>query len=305
MSIITMVATDQEITSGVTVDPIEKEILFDYKKDSDEDVIHLVDIVLKESEIFDHTYLYGYEFTPKATRDQRKIFVDALREYPQIQQVHDFPKSVTLREFQRFIERPLNELGSGKHKFNVVIYPQSKSDLNKNMFSYMVKTRCTRSNGSFHNFEIIKRTVSEIYFDFNQYLEKRKDSKENYTEVELGIWEKSASKYFDRDTGKIKDIHGIFAIGELPKKLRPFVKSFLYFPEEEYSRVKTALNDSHILILDDTKVSGTTIHEIIAIIQGIVESKSITVFTLLRNDLDVELDVKPVERTQLSSILKQ
>jgi hypothetical protein len=50
------------IKAGVTYSSEDNTFTFNFSEDSKEDVIHLVNLSLKQSSIFEHVYFYGYDF---------------------------------------------------------------------------------------------------------------------------------------------------------------------------------------------------------------------------------------------------
>ena len=262
------------VTSGVPVDAITEEIRFNFRKDSSKDVIHLTEISLKEATLLEHTYLYGYEFTDKASPDQERIFALALKAYPGTIQNLKY----TTTDFARFIVEPLRLLGSTIRKMSCVIYPQSGSQLNKLMTQYVRNFGVPSNN--FLEFEFLERTASKADIDKKAFDEQYRNTPESRRKKHWAILQKV-----------VEDIRasGSFSISlHTPVRLRKFIKPYIIIPTRARKKIKGAIEGKHVLVLDDTGVSGMTLTHTINAIHNLAKPESVTVFTMLgRQDLDI------------------
>ena len=255
-----------KITGGVSI--TKDNISFDFNKDKPGDIIHLTKVSLKKSNILKNTYLYGYEFTRSASTYAKIAFMEHLKSF----YLFDGEDEELRDNFQQFILAPLAKLGPKLRKLNCIVYPQSRSDLNR-LVVQAIKDNTLIPGSNLLSFELLKRNVNDIQLEIDSFEEayKGKISDEEYKkaleEAESCIIKLRRDPYF--------------SISSIPKHIRPHVTPFLHFPDE--ARVRSAITGSKVLVVDDIGTTGATVLTCCRAIYKLGEPKNITVFTVLGN----------------------
>ena len=253
------------VSAGVIIDSVTKEITFDFKKDTARDAIRLTGIVLRQSNVAGNVYLYGYEFTSNATRAEKSIFVEQLKAYPNL------ANETIDSNFEAFIMRPILKMGQNIDKINCIVYPQSRSDLNRMMIKYIHAVTGLNSK-NFLTFEMLKVAANKITFDYGSFERDLKDDMKPKTYRNILKRIKAAMDALPNAT--------YFSIADtLPSVARQYVSPFLEFPNDE--RIKPAIEGQNVLIVDDIGTSGITILQSVRALRKVGTPKSITIFTLL------------------------
>jgi len=252
---------------GVSV--TKDNITFDFKKDSPSDIIHSTKISLKKSRILSKTYLYGYEFRENADSYTKAAFMEHLKSFYLLGKEDE---ELQLN-FERFIQEPLAKLNTKIHSINCIVYPQSRSMLNR-MVAQTIADNTNIPSSNYLSFELIKRNVNDIGLEVDRF---ERAYKGTMPDVEYQEILEKAQSYITRLRSDI-----YFSISSIPEYIRRLVTTFLHFPDEE--RVKSAITGSKILVIDDIGTTGATILECCKAIHKLGKPKNITIFTILGNN---------------------
>ena len=253
------------VSSGVIIDSVTKEISFHFKKDTAKDSIKLTGIVLRESSMVGNIYLYGYEFTANATRDEKSVFVGQLRAYPEL------ANEAIDSNFEEFIMRPIYKLGSKIDKINCILYPQSRSMLNRMMIA-AIYAYASIPGKNYLTFEMLKVAAKDVTFDYDEFERDMQDIMKPRTYRQMLKRIKKGMDTLPNAT--------YFSIADtLPAAARKYASPFLEFPNDD--RIKPAIEGQNVLIVDDIVTSGASVLQMIKAMRKVGTPKSITIFTLL------------------------
>ncbi len=189
-------------------------------------------------------------------------------------------------DISTFIKRAVNSLDStiNLRGYNTVVYPQSMSEINREMLSYL------RMFGypEFIPFELAKIPPSEIVFDYDSYKREVLDSTHQ-------IGNRVFPKYTEEQKReKLSDIEKMmdelrkkdyFTIGNDSKvKYRNYLHNIFRFNNEEERMAFEKLTKPKVLIIDDVKTSGASLNFVIDTLYKVNPSVTVVVFSLIGKD---------------------
>lgn len=265
------------LIEGVTYNKDEGNFLFNFSHDNDNDIIKLKNIGHK-SDIFNKCYYFAYEFDSNIDSFLRTLFIKSIK----------FPDgSITDTDKNIFIGNAVRKLDSDIDliKYDTLIYPQSMSELTRDMIKYLSKF----ANPKYMNIELVKELPSKIEFDYERFTVDVLDS----------ILPNGRARYTDTQKKdvitKIRElmdnIHesDYFSIARDIKKTkyRPYIKNYYRFKDEKDKQIFKLLDKSNVLVVDDIATSGTTIFHLLKTIRTLNDKNSITVFSLLGKNLEI------------------
>ena len=238
--------------------------LIDMTKDEIDDVIDtVVSDELYISKYKQNSYYFGYKLND-VSRQERSDFIKWLKSFNNINP-----------SIEAFIVRPLIKLRRelGIIDFDLFIWPTSKrTKLTQWIIecygSIMDWNTCTRS------VNVIKNLPSKISFDY----EKLKQ------DLNLNVDDKQfldIKKYVDEIL--LPKIHNLdyFSISKNVKpKYRKYIKNFLTMDEDSKEIVKS-IKKGYVLILDDLNTTGSTLDEILRVINMFNPDCKVFIFTLI------------------------
>ena len=155
-----------------------------------------------------------------------------------------------------------------------MVYPVSgRSQLVKKMLMSIYEN--TSHETERFSFEVVKKTPIEISFDWKAFDMIYRDN-QNYQAMVKHVNEKILPL--------IKKLDYFSLAKSVKPKYRPFIKNYLGFPDisklEEFSK----LNGKNILIVDDINTSGSTLNEILRILNAVNNRCNIYIYTLIGKD---------------------
>lgn len=243
---------------------------YDYTQNLPNDIIHLVSPQIYRSSIKNNIYWFGYRFNKDVPSKSRSEFIHYLKGLTD-------PK-ISEKELRTLIEAPLIELHNRINLYDVdaFVYPGSgRSNLVKKMIS--VVNEFTSRDTSRISFELVKSIPTDIEFDWDMF-----DSDYRYDEDTSRY--RNMKKYVEDIL--LPEIHSLdyFSLAESVKpKYRRYIKNFLKFSEHDLIRF-SKLQCKNILIVDDINTSGSTLNEILRILNKINKNSNIFVYTLIGNN---------------------
>lgn len=258
------------LSEGVRYDSESNSFTFDFNHDSELDFIRL-EQVGHHIEQFGRCYYYGYEFSDDIDSKIRSKFINLIK----------FPESFEdARDIQLFITKAVGYLDSqiSLPKYNVVIYPQSLSELNRVMLSYLSRITTTK----YIEIELIKELPHNIEFDYDRFtfevLNSKVNNKPRYTE-------KQKQDVIEKIGQMMEDVHNsdYFSIARNIKKykFRQYIKNYYKFKDKRSEELYKTITQTNVILLDDIVTSGTTIYHLLNTLRSLNDSNNIVVFSLI------------------------
>lgn len=241
---------------------VSGKYVFDYEEDKYLDLINLTGPDIYKDKIFDNVYWFGYRFTDDASRQDRSDFINYLKG---LQAVKPSDK-----ELERFINKPLVELHKIENitSINCIIHPRSeRSTLTAKIVSQLndVSSRDVERT----TIELIKNLPQSMEFDWKRFFD------ENDKDVQQIL--------FIQNT-LLPKIHSLdyFSLAKNVKpKYRRYIQNFLRFSSRTDKKLFKSINKGKVLIVDDINTSGSTINEILRMLNEINPHCKIYIFTLI------------------------
>lgn len=262
---------------GVSYNRNSGTFIFNFSNDNDDEIIKLEKKVHR-SEIFNNCYYFAYEFESNVDSYIRSLFIKSIK-FPD-DTISEDDKCTFIGNAVRSLDSEINLI-----KYDTLIYPQSMSELTREMIKYLSKF----AGPKYISFELIKELPSKIEFDYDRFCVDVLDSilpngMPRYTNAQKDDVLKKIRKMMD-------DIHSseYFSIARSIKKTkyRPYIKNYYNFKDKKDKELFEQINNSNVLVVDDIATSGTTIFHLLKTIRSINDSNNITVFSLLGKNLKI------------------
>ena len=263
------------LNEGVKYDADNDSFIFNFEMDNEADIIQLQKIGYQIS-AFNQCYYYAYEFAEGTTSSDRGAFIHSLK----------FPDGkISQKDKRTFIVNGVNKLDSdiSLPSFKLVVYPESMSELNREMLGYLNRF----ASPDLISMEIVKELPSRIEFDYERFKVEILDSKlENgrfrYTEKQkeevLGNIQTMMDRIHHLDYFSIaRDVN--------KSKYRPFIRNYYVFKNEEDRKLFEKITKTNVLVIDDIVTSGTTISHILNSLRSVNDTNKIVVFSLIGKNL--------------------
>jgi len=250
--------------SGVSFDG--ENFKFDFLKDSENDIIKLAAYKLNTSNHSNNVYWFGYRFEPSSSSKQRTDFINYIKGTGSGRKISD-------SDLRKFIELPLNALSRlvSLYSINCTVYPISgRSQLVSKMIKVIYDN--TPHNANRCSFELVKKSPIEIEFDWDGFEMNFADNP-NYGQMVEHVKEDILPK--------IKRLDYFSLAHNVKPKYRPFIKNYLGFPDIEKLEEFSKLKGENILIVDDINTSGSTLNEILRILNEVNDQCNIFIYTLI------------------------
>ena len=252
------------ISSGVRFS--NDSYIFDYDLNELDDIIEISHPQLYYSTSpTQKVYWFGYTFNSDVSSKERSKFIKYIKGLSEVKPSYS--------ELSRFIEYPLSELNklTPISSFDCFVYPLSNrsklvTDIVKAVGNFAQRDikRCS--------FELVKSAPIDIEFDWdmfeseNGYDTHRYNQMVNYIESNL--------------LPKIKNLDYFSLANNVKPKYRRYIKNFLSFKSEDLAKFEK-LRGQRILVVDDRNTSGSTLTEILRILQRINNTCDVYVYTLI------------------------
>ena len=248
---------------GVSIDS-EGKVIFNFKKDNNNDIINLDSDVSGQFNEDDIRYIYGYKYNQNASKQQKKIFRDYIK---------SGKKTINIEEF---VEKAIIKLDVVQklESFGALVniesssYPSVVSIMGNYLHSYM--------NPPFLTFELVKQTYNDVIFDtdvaFKSLIEAGWDIVDAEDEV----------NFISNKFNSLKQEGTLFQIKRfIPSEIRKGFSNFLKFKNDRQRQTYEKLQGVDVLIYDDFLTSGSTVKEIIRYLKSINSDNTLTVFVLV------------------------
>jgi hypothetical protein len=257
------------VKCAVAFDPVNGNYMFDFDTAAKQDVVELTEVVMRPSKIFNHAYLYGYEFRQGLPYGLRSEFINQIKGLSKTK--------MNPAQLEKFLTKPIQLLGPKLDKIDCVIYPVSeRSPINYSIIRYLGRYALT---DNYVKLELAKKEPAGIKFDFEAFERENKGylSKIKYDNL------------LDKAKNLIEKINGQTGYFSLSASIKPvifrrYIKNYLEFKNTSLNYIAEAVGHKNILLVDDICTSQATIMEALKIIKRIAAPKKITIFTVMGNN---------------------
>ena len=238
---------------------------FDYTYNYPADIVNLVSPQLYKASHNNRIYWFGYEFNPDVPSAQRRGFIDYVKG------ISD--NKMSDGQLEKFIQIPLKELDSivNTYQIDCFIYPGSgRSPLVRKMISAI--SRITSRDMTKCSIELVKSAPTDISFDWESFEADYADDSNRY---------KQAKEYVENVLlPKIKNLDYFSLANTVKPKYRKYITNLFQLSDKEIDKL-SGLQGSNILVVDDINTSGSTIDEILRILEKINPNCKIFIYTLI------------------------
>lgn len=256
------------ISSGVRYDNDTSKYSFDFTLDLPTDIIDVVPPQLYKSSIRNHIYWFGYLFKDTTSSKQRSDFIKYIKGLGDTK--------ISDHELTQFIELPLGELDRQFNIYDIdcVVYPISnRSKLVNKIIS--VVGGYTSHEKEVASYTLVKNIPTEIEFDWKTFEIENSYDKNKYRQMKEYVEEVLLPSIYELDYFSLA--------ANVKPKYRKYIKNYLGFISQEQLEAYSRAQGKNILIIDDINTSGSTIDEILRVLNKINNNSNIFVFTLIGN----------------------
>ena len=253
-----------KIYEGVRVDN-KGNVTFNWERDNrDKDILLLDGFEASSFNEDDVQYIYAYNYTQKATTEEKRIVRNYLKDMKNIDEIDDFVDNGVLK---------LNAVKDIR-SFGAFIYikPRKPLSLISRIQSYLLDYSSPFSV----DFHLVKKCYSEVTFDKNKLeviLKKKHWSPVNIEDTVNNVEYKFQQL---KKSGKLFEMKKF-----IPRQVREAFTDFLKFESKETEEVYRNLQGVDVLAFDDFLTSGSTVKEIIRYLDAINPNNKLTIFILV------------------------
>ncbi len=262
------VHSSKRITSGgVYYDANTNTFSFNFGHDHDSDIIKLENIAYSVDK-FERCYHYGYKFAEDIDNNVRFEFIK------QVKSPESFEDE---KDLNLFISKAVGYLDSqiSLPQYNVVVYPQSLSELNRKMLSYLSRITSVK----YIEIEMVKDLPMKIEFDYERFRIEVLESKENGQPKYMGSQKDEVIANIKAIMDHIHKSDYLSLARDIKEdKYRQYMKNFSKFNDEESKITFEHLIKSNVIVLDD---NGTSIHHLLNTLRTINDTNKIVIYSLI------------------------
>lgn len=244
------------------------EYVFDFDRDKVNDIVSLAVEKLNTSMFRGNVYWFGYVFNSEVSSKERTQFIQTLKGLN--------GSSISEADMSRFIELPVERLNE-VHKlssFDFFVYPVSGRSL---LVSNMIKEvgNWVQRDIDDMSFKLVKSLPKDVEFDWIRFRrDYYSDNKEDVNRYNQMCEYVKAFLLPNLASGEY------FSIArDVKTKYRPYIKNFLHFEDDVRNLYETEGAD--VLVVDDINTTGSTLYEILRILDSVNSSLNVYVFTLI------------------------
>lgn len=256
------------IRSGVRQD--DSGYVIDFTLDLPTDIIDVVPPQLYKSSFRNHIYWFGYMFKDGVSSKQRSEFIHYIKGLGDTK--------VSDHELTQFIELPLGELDKKFNMYDIdcVVYPLSgRSKLVNKIIS--VVGSYTSHDREVASYQLVKQVPTEISFDWDLFEQENAYDENKY---------KQMCEYVNTVIlPKIHELDYFSLAANVKPKYRKYIKDYLGFISQEQLEMYAKTQGQNILVIDDINTSGSTLDEILRVLNKVNHDSNIFIFTLIGNYL--------------------
>ncbi len=248
--------------------PNDGDYVFDYLYNLPDDIIELSPPQLFRSSIRNHIYWFGYMFKDSVSSKQRTDFIHYIKD------IGDH--TISDHELTQFIELPLGELDKriSMYDLDCFVYPVSKrSKLVSKMISVIGDYTSHETKRT--SFELVKKAPTEIDFDWELLEMDTADDINKYNQMK---------RYAEEHIiPAIRELDYFSLAKNVKPKYRKYIMNYLGFSDDRELEKFSKMQGSNILVIDDINTSGSTLNEILRILNKVNRDCNIYVYTLIGN----------------------
>lgn len=254
------------LNDGISIQ--DGEVILNMSNDSETDIMNILDVDIYESDFGGNVYLFGYQFKSTASRRNRTSVIDWLKGLS--------GSVIDNKSLRRFIRKPLLVLDKriNLKSFNCMLYPRSdRSNLTKAIVNEIY--RVTSHDLERSSFELVKNLPQSVGFDWKAF-------NADY-DGELGDSRYNQIKNYVNGTllPRIHDLSYFSIAANVKYKYRPYIQNYLHYDSEDSINLIKSIQKGRILVVDDINTSGSTLTEILRLVQTINNTCEIYIFTLI------------------------
>lgn len=256
----------------------------DFEDNSDNDIVQFLKPYRTKLE--DNVYWFGYKYN-EGIKDKELYqtfieFIKNVEEDDSVDYISDkegihvphSPNHITESEVDSMIIRALDGIGISKYNIDSVVYPGSSKH---NLVQVMIKCikRYLRKSDKITYTQLTKLASSEVELDRKQFVDDLYNDNDDLEGMSIDTIYQLQQELKNKGNKLFsirEDIH--------PQQLRRYVKQMF---ENESS--EALVNAHNVLVVDDFKTSGTTLLEIVDMIEQVNDNDDLTIylFTLMGN----------------------
>lgn len=261
---------DFGIYGGISIK--DNQVQFNWTSDDSNDVIHLVQDCSGEFDDDGVRYFYGYEYTPHAKGEDKRIFRKYIKSLST-----DGDTGLYSENIDEFVENAVVKFDSAcpLSSFGATVHVESNKEISlvDVMWGYLWEYM--------HNvdmeFELVKEAYDNVRFDTAKAFQALIDSGMSESQAKRTVTKVNIRFNDFKAQGKLFQMKAF-----VPREIRSGFTNFLKFKSEEERRAYEALQGTNVLIFDDLLTSGATIKEVIRYLKAIHDKNTLTVFVLVK-----------------------
>ena len=265
---------DHHIYNGIYAGvSIEDDLpVFNFKKNSAEDIISIETDCSDEFNSDGLRYFYAYEYTSKATSVEKKIFRSYLKGSTD-------PDVVFSEDVEEFVEYGVLKLDEYIPLKSIDVLVSIQSTHTPTITDEMRVQLTSEVGVGAISFELIKQLYENAEFDAEKAADALRRS--GKYKDEAAVWKDindTISKFHDlKRSGELFQIKRF-----LPTAIRDGSTNYIKFASEVEKSVYMDLQNANVLIYDDFITSGSTVKEVMRYLKSINENNTLTVFILVK-----------------------
>ena len=254
------------IVAGVQFNGTNYE--FNYNDNHPDDIIELVSPQLYQAHIRNYLYWFGYKFNKDVPSKIRTNFIKDLKGIGS--------HNLTDTQIKNIVEAPLYELHKliNLYHLDVLVYPESGRS---NLVNMMIDSiNDWTSHETFKkSFQFVKNCPTDVSFDWQSFEARYGSLEDKSTYLNM-------KSYVENHLLPAIHEQDYFSIAQSVKsKYRPYIQNYLSFKDGDMLQEFAKLQSESILIVDDINTSGSTINEILRILNTINTDCNIFIYTLI------------------------
>lgn len=244
------------------------DYIIDFSYNLPDDLIEIQPPQLYKSSLRNRIYWFGYMFSETSSSRQRSDFIHYIKGLSD--------KKISDHELTQFIELPLGELDKliDMYKVDVFVYPKSNRSKLVNKMISVIGDYTSRDMSSC-SFEVVKSAPVDIEFDWDMlerdvgYEQNKYNQMRDYAETVI--------------LPAIRKLDYFSLAQNVKPKYRKYIKNFLSLTDPDATNSLSKMQGKNILVVDDINTSGSTINEILRILDRVNSDCNIFVYTLIGN----------------------
>ena len=244
------------------------KLVADFDVDAVTDLLQLTKQELYSSLFNGHVYRFGYQFKPDVSSRDRTKVIQWIKGLNQEDQPTD-------AELHKLISKPLGLFNKEVPfaKFDCVVYPDSqRTQLVKKIVSVINTYLPHDISRPFYS--LVKSLPKDVQFDWDLFNSEYPKAENRNRHVQMVS---TILKLLD----EIHDLDYFSIAKAVPPKYRGFIKNYLSFSTPEAEKAFEQLQAKQILLVDDINTTGSTLYEMLRIIEAVNTNSEIYIFTLI------------------------